>query len=499
MDIKNITKSKYYTFVYLLAAIAVATLLRAWNLDYLSLRLDEAQSVWQASHTTKFIFEYMVKNVHLPLHNTLLHFWIRLFGTSAFSVRFMSLIPGVLSIPALYFLSKELIGKNKSYLTVAIGVFSPIWVWYSREIRMYTLLILLTTLSYLFFVKILKTGRFINYLFYILVNILGIYTHYFFSLVLVVQAMYFVLSMKYLSLRFLQENYIKKLFMLIFSAVAVFGAFAPWLSTLIQGYGSGSLAPILAKPTPFNILLSYFEFTNGFLPDSATSILISMWPIVILIAFIFLTKRQDPFTPGLYLALLGSTVPIILVYSASILIKPMYLTRYVITVTPMYYILLSWYFGELVKSTKIIFSSAFFTLLFVSLLIQGFHPDNPVRENYKEAVAFLHENTTFRDVIVVSPPYTIYPFNYYYHGESTVSTIPIWNKKKGGIPVTTEELLSTDIPKLQVGRRRFYVLLTDNLEGSDLVKKYFDNHYTKLEKHQFSKHIWVEVYQAEYQ
>ncbi len=498
MNIEVYKKSKYFTLVFLVISVIVAVLLRVWNLDYLSLRLDEAQSIWQASHTTKFIFEYMVKNVHLPLHNTLLHFWIRLFGTSTFAVRFMSLIPGVLSIPALYLLSKELIGKNKSYMTVAIGVFSPIWVWYSREIRMYTLLILLSILSYLFFTRILKKGGIGSYFLYVVVNILGMYTHYFFSLVLIVQVAYFILGFLYHSLRFAQENYFKKFVLLVVSGVILLGAFEPWLSTLIKGYGSGSLAPVLPKPNPFNILLSYFEFTNGFLPDQITSIIISMWPIIILVGFIFLTKRQDPFTPGIYLALLGSTLPVIVVYVASVLIKPMYLTRYIITATPMLYILFSWYLAELSKSIKILFSAVFFVLMFMSLLIQGFHPDNPVRENYKEAVEFLLQNATYRDEVVVSPPYTIYPFNYYYKGEATVSTIPIWNKKKGGIPFTTEELLAMDIPKLQVGRRRFYVLLTDNLEGSDLVKKYFDTHYTKIEKHQFSKHVWVEVYQAEY-
>ena len=63
----------------IIASLVVGLLLRIWNLGSESLRLDEAQSIWQASHSIEFIKEYMLKNVHLPLHNTLLHFWIEFF------------------------------------------------------------------------------------------------------------------------------------------------------------------------------------------------------------------------------------------------------------------------------------------------------------------------------------------------------------------------------------------------------------------------------------
>jgi len=138
--LEALTKVKYFDVLFWAIILSIAFFVRFYNLAGLSLRLDEAQSIWQASHTLEFIRDYMLKNVHLPLHNTLLHFWIRAFGTSEFSVRFMSLIPGMLSVPALYFLSKELIGKKASYITAIIGALSPMWVWYSREIRMYTLL-----------------------------------------------------------------------------------------------------------------------------------------------------------------------------------------------------------------------------------------------------------------------------------------------------------------------------------------------------------------------
>ena len=499
--LEALTKVKYFDVLFWAIILSIAFFVRFYNLAGLSLRLDEAQSIWQASHTLEFIRDYMLKNVHLPLHNTLLHFWIRAFGTSEFSVRFMSLIPGMLSVPALYFLSKELIGKKASYITAIIGALSPMWVWYSREIRMYTLLTFISILSYLFFVRLLKYGKFRDYFFYTLVNVVGIYTHYFFGLILIVQVLYFVVGFKSKKLNFKfykPKEYTRTFSYLALSGLIFFASFFPWIYQLMVHYGSGSLAPVLAEPTAFNIILSYFEFLNGFLPNSLTSILISLWPVVILVSFMFLTKRQNPFSPGIYLAMLGATVPIVLVYVASVLVTPMYLTRYLIAITPMFYILIAWYLKELKGASQAVIVPAFFVMLTVSLAVQGLSVNSPVRESYREAISFIEESTTPRDIVLVSPPYTIYPFNYYYEGNSAVSTLPIWNKKKGAIPETTEEVLKTDTAILRANRQKFYLMLTTGLHGSDIVKEYFDKHYTKLDKKQFSKDVWVEIYQAEY-
>lgn len=482
--------------------LAIAFVLRFSNLGELSLRLDETQSIWQASHSLEFIRLYMLKNVHLPLHNSLLHAWMLFFGGGEASVRVMSAIPGFLAVPTLYFLSREVIGRWSSHLTMLLGALSPIWVWYSREIRMYSLLTLITTLSYLFFVRISKYNRFIDYLAFTLVNIIGVYTHYFFLLVLFVQVVFFMVTpFGKIAAQRNGTTYNKKKYLVFLGigATIVFAAFLPWLIMLAKSYGSGTLAPILTKPTTFNIILSYFEFTHGFLPETITSLAISLWPLIILFGFIFLTKRQNPFSPEVLLVMLGAFVPVLIIYLISVFIKPMYLTRYLIVVTPPYYILLTWYLSELRGSIRFSTIAVFVGLLCVSLHIQATHPDNPVREGYREAANYLNKAATPRDIIIMAPPYTIYPINYYYNGTAKLATIPVWNKRRGGIPDYNEERVSTDAKSLQDYHVRMFLVLTTNLENSDKIKTYFDTHYTKLEKHQFSQNIWVEVYQAEYE
>src|SRR3990167_10196225 len=100
-------KNTGWSWVVFGLILGVGGVLRLWMLDGESLRLDEAQSIWQASHSLEFIRAYMLKNVHLPLHNSLLHIWMTYFGSGEIAVRMFAVIPGILGIPALYVLARE--------------------------------------------------------------------------------------------------------------------------------------------------------------------------------------------------------------------------------------------------------------------------------------------------------------------------------------------------------------------------------------------------------
>lgn len=480
------------------ALIALGASLRLWGLGSESLRLDEAQSIWQASHTAEFIRTYMLKNVHLPLHNTLLHFWIRLFGSSEISVRFLSAIPGVLTIPAFYLLAREFLKGRWVLIATAFATISPFWIWYSREIRMYTLLTLVATLSYYFFVKILKRNKGTDYILYGLVNLIGIYTHYFFFLILFVQAIYFLII--WWSSRKLKSAKVDKkiiLRRLIAVGLILFILFLPWLLMLVRSYGSGSLAPILQAPTTFNIALSFYEFSFGYQPDYVAASIIALWPLITLISFFFLMKRE-PIPRKIYFLILGILLPIAIVFFASLLIRPMYLTRYLIIVTPLFYIFTIWLLSELQGWGQKVLAGVLLILIVASLANQYVSPNNPAKEDYRAATTYISSATTPRDIVVLAPPYIVYPFQYYYNGPAQVTSIPIWDKRKGAIPLVTPERLLVDSDAIQANHQRLFLFVASDLEGGGTARDYFDKHLTKIEKRQFSKNLWLHVYQAEY-
>ena len=500
-QLNKLKKIEIKHYVWVILIIGIGVLFRTWRLGSSGLNLDESQSVWQASHTLEFIRAYMVKNVHLPLHNSLLHLWITNFGTDEVTVRMLSVIPGSLSLIAIYFLARELFDKKIALLATTIATISPFWVWYSREIRMYTLLALVTTLSYLFFVRILKENRKRDFFFYTLINLIGIYTHYFFFIALITQGIFFLTNFKGLIIKGKAANfaYNRRVFVkLIAVAVVLFAAYAPWLYALSTSHGSGTFGPVLTAPTSFNIFLTMFEFSFGYQPQVYTSALFGFWPLVILFSFMFLDKRESKSFPVIHLLAFGSILPILAIFFVSVTIKPIYLTRYLMPTTPLYFILVAWFLANLKGHLGKFLTVIFLGIMIFSLYNQSTNPRNPFRENYKGLVQYINEEANPRDIVMLSPPFTTYPFWYYYEGAAKVTTMPVWDKKKGGIPEISPEQLESDSEFVANGHKRMFLVITTNLEGSAEVKEHFDNNYRKLEKRQFSEHIWVHTYQAEY-
>src|SRR5690242_12313757 len=65
-----------------------------------SLRLDEAQSLWQTSHSLGGVLKIIAQDVHLPLYFLMLRAWETLFGTTALAVRSFSFVFLAASVPA---------------------------------------------------------------------------------------------------------------------------------------------------------------------------------------------------------------------------------------------------------------------------------------------------------------------------------------------------------------------------------------------------------------
>jgi mannosyltransferase len=494
----GLNKNQLY-LIGIMLVILLGTFLRLHQIDKESIRLDEAQSIWQASHSLQYISEYMAQNVHLPLHNSLLHLWIRVFGSSEVAVRMMSAIPGILSLPAIYLLGREIFNdRRKSFVLLMVSALSPFWIWYSREIRMYTLLTLVSTLSYYLFLRVLRDSRPANVILYILVNLVGIYTHYFFTLVLLVQAVYFLSAWKFKLVPEIKRSAAQVFSKLAVSAVVLIIAFAPWVVYYLSMNTGADLAPSLERPSSFNIILSYFEFALGYQPENITASAIAMWPFGALVGFIFLSKRKNPLTPNIYLAILGAFLPIIIVYAVSTFYRPIYLTRYLITATPLFYVLITWLITEMKGYTQKVFYGVFFGALMLSLYNQRVSDEVPPKENYREAVRYVNEETNSRDIVVVSPPYTLFPVQYYYQSPTKLTTMPIWDKSELNLPQVTPERLKDDSTLIQEGHRRIFLIATLDLTGGYSVQEYLDLSYTRLERRQFSKFIWVSVYQAEY-
>jgi len=111
-----------------------------------------------------------------PLYYFILHFWMKLFGDGSTVLRFLSVSFGMINIYVMYFVGKELSGRKLGYLLAAFVSINSFLIYFSQEVRHYSLLALVSTLSILFMLRILKTPNLFNYTFFVLSNLAIVHT-----------------------------------------------------------------------------------------------------------------------------------------------------------------------------------------------------------------------------------------------------------------------------------------------------------------------------------
>ncbi|MBV8578408.1 MAG: glycosyltransferase family 39 protein, partial [Acetobacteraceae bacterium] len=155
--------------------------------------LDEAISIHQARLSLHEMFRTLYNGDRQPpLYDLVLWATIRLFGHGEFAVRLPTVIAGTLVIPVLYELGRELYDRRTGLLAAAFAALSPLLVWYSQEVRMYTFATLFGLLAVLTQLRVIRRGSPGNWAAYILSTAGLLWSHYFGLLVIAIQQLIFV-------------------------------------------------------------------------------------------------------------------------------------------------------------------------------------------------------------------------------------------------------------------------------------------------------------------
>jgi mannosyltransferase len=151
-------KQKFWTLTAVCLFILLAALLRAYHLDHFSFWIDEALTPLRTSQNVgdiiagrTFIQEAVSQDTHPPLYYLLVYITRLLWGESDYAYRYFSLLMGVLLVSIVFQLGRELFGRQAGVLAALLVAINPLYVWYSQEARMYTLLVLLGGVVYIYF------------------------------------------------------------------------------------------------------------------------------------------------------------------------------------------------------------------------------------------------------------------------------------------------------------------------------------------------------------
>ena len=399
--------------------------------------------------------------VNPPFYYLFLNYWIELFGNSEFSIRFPSVIFGVLSVLALYYLTNLLFNKRIALLSTLILAVNPFHIYFSQQARTYSLFTLFSLLSLFYFLKVLKEKKKIDWWFYLIFNLLNLYAHYFAIFVLLVEVLYFVLYYK---------NFKVKLKYFMLANFVILVLFSPQFIKIYNG--------LLSKTSDFNWGLEPSEyFTSIFNSFLGWNILFTM---IVFLLFLFGLLKIDKKT-NLF-GLIYILFPIIAGFFLSF--KMAIMPRYFIFILPLYIIFISK--GLINIKYKWI---QLFLVIFI-LLISGFKlADDYSNQNnpqWKESVDYIGNKSQKEDVILFGD-FTKKPFEYYYKGNLT--KIELWH----GVDIIQKRTFYNNlIPKLKADR--VWLILSDDFRTDKYYKYRLEQDFKLIKSKQFIE-VSVNLYE----
>lgn len=313
-----------------LLILVLATALRFYHIDYQSVWLDEICSILEANPNIKWSdleATIMLSDPHPPLYFALMKILFQLFGYTALVARVFSAIVGVGGVYALYLLGKEIDNKNTGLLAAFLLAINSFHIYYSQEVRMYALLVLLTVLSYYRLVVYLKENTYKNATLYGLFTGLMLLTQFFGLFVFVSQViiLLFVLIKK--------EKAYKLLFFkqLLVSGLVIIISFLPALTIFIETTKKKYTA---IKPTTIDTVFLIFK---DFVQQSYILLFLYSCLVVVCIYYAFKEKMKQNYLILFSWIIISLALPILRSY----LVTPMIVSRYFITILPAFIILVS--------------------------------------------------------------------------------------------------------------------------------------------------------------
>ncbi len=231
--------------VVALAIALLAFALRLYRLDLQSFAFDEGWTSYAIHHSWGAMWGVLAPDNHPPLYYLVVKGFAEVAGYGDFPVRFVSVMCGTALVVALYVLGGRLYGPAAGLSAAALAALSPLFVYYAQEARMYSLLMLLSTLSSYSMIRLSREPESrLWWATYALSAAGALYTHYFAVLLLLTHN---VVALVWLAAR----RRTGLLGRWLLGQIAVALLFLPWMPTAIEqvriGQGTWWRVPLPAS------------------------------------------------------------------------------------------------------------------------------------------------------------------------------------------------------------------------------------------------------------
>jgi Dolichyl-phosphate-mannose-protein mannosyltransferase len=333
------TKLPVFLFT-LVAAIFIAA--RLWHLTAYGIFGDEVFTLWTSAQDWRALFASVVGDVvHPPLFYAVLKVWIGIGGQSVLWLKLLPALFSVASVVPVVFLCRELrVGPGPMNLALWLMAVNGFLINQGQELRMYSLLLLLTVISLWLFAKLINEDARIKItqIMLCVVNLLMVFTHYY-GWVIVALELVFILIWKRERLR---SFAIAAAFLLL--------CFSPWVWFVSKAARANPSRVdfVWNRPPAASELVGYYGNLNGSLSyrwkvfGTALVMLVFLAPVVVWGWRVLRRRREEkPGAIAFWWLALFAIAPVGLAFVASHVLPQPWAFRYLIIAAPAYMLMVA--------------------------------------------------------------------------------------------------------------------------------------------------------------
>lgn len=386
-----------------------------------SLWLDEATSLQFARHDTRGCLLAEVNNP--PLFRLLLHGWIRIAGDGSDAVlRLLPALLGVLTLIAFWPLARRLLPGPAALAALLLLALNPYHLLFSQELRAWSLLGLLTVLTFLCHLRSVDEPRPLRSATLTLVLTLGLYAHYQFAWVLLTVVAHRL---------WIGRDGWRRLVLLLLPVVVALVLFAPWIvvfAARVEAQQRGYTTDLLGRiaSLPFMLLLGESAVVRLYPETYQQAAVRQLWLVVpfgaafapaLVLGWRSLWRRPDG---RLVLAWLGLPLVCLALLFAWL---PLFTARYLSFTSGALCLLVA---AALLGSRPWVGRLAVGGILALQLFSLGrYHLDPRFgREDWRGAARYVMQQEEPGAIILFDKHYVRIPFDRYYRGPSRLVPLP---------------------------------------------------------------------------
>lgn len=373
--LSNENSFKYFIPILL---VVLNFVLKIIYLDTQSIANDEPFSIFAAQMDVSAIFSELTEGNNPPFFEIILHFWIKIFGISPFSVRFLPFLFSVFTVLVIYKIGRSFFNNYIAVASSLIFTFSNYYLEFSHETRVYSFFCLLTCVSMLAFLKVSHNLSERKYWFLLIVsNVLLSYSHYFGLFVPIIQSIC-VLGIAELRMK-LFKSYLK-------ATIITCLFYVPMIPIVLTRFMDSSSGTWVQPSTIDDFYTMLWRFSN--VPLSTVIFILVLLSAAV--KWLFFDKSKMKLQSKVLLV--WFLFPYLLMFLVSLKYwskpLPVFMDRYVIFIAVAYYFCIAIGLDYLFKSFKI---KLLVSLLPIIILVATF---NPNVDNKRHVIAVIEEIKT---------------------------------------------------------------------------------------------------------